>query len=542
MSTFRILFWLRWRLALNTTTTRGRWAAMGITALLALGMSPIYAGGAVGAWTLVSSMGAHGLLLVFGLCQLAVVWVSLLTGAMGRLFELDKLKRYPLRAFDVFAINTLASLGEPIVLMTLPSLVAAVLALTRHDGAAAGMAAAAGAALLLLVTAAFLQLLLALLDDLLRREWMRYVAALFFTLTIVGFQVVVGRSSAQFAQEARKAGVTPETLTAHALAAFERIPTVAAPAALAGARPAGWLAEPWAGFIACCLLIAIPLVFGSRVMARASLRSPVGGTLRPRASGRGRSSFAPNWPLLTPAQSLLVERELLYLWRTPALLYQMAVIPLTVIGLSFLQRPTGSGQFAPLLPLFIMVASLAGRNLMLWGYDGPGVRTLFLMPTRARDLVLSKNLVWLASSLLEATLIFTYMTVRHPAEVLPQLPMLVSGYLAVVLAAGVLGTWVSIMRPMRPPQQGIGRRSPNGMVGLLAVLTILAIGASVGVAVWAARSLTQDGYDGVVSLAVTLGCLFVSGALWWLALNRNADSLERQREAMIDAIAKSADA
>ena len=145
----------------------------------------------------------------------------------------------------------------------------------------------------------------------------------------------------------------------------------------------------------------------SLVMARASLRSPVGGTVRPRSSGRGRNGFAPNWPLLTPAQSLLVERELLYLWRTPALLYQMAVIPLTVIGVSFLRRPAESGQLSSLLPLFIMVVSLAGRNLMMWGYDGPGVRTLFLIPMRARDLVLSKNLVWLASSLLEATLIFT---------------------------------------------------------------------------------------------------------------------------------------
>src|SRR5262249_40663630 len=113
--TLKLLLWLRWRLALNTTTTRGRWAAIAITVWFALAMAPIYLGGAVGALALAAKLGAPALIVVFGLCQFLILWVSLLTGAMGRLFELDKLNRYPLRSRDVFAINTLASLGEPIV-------------------------------------------------------------------------------------------------------------------------------------------------------------------------------------------------------------------------------------------------------------------------------------------------------------------------------------------------------------------------------------------------------------------------------------------
>ena len=52
MRTLRLLFWLRWRIALNTTSKRGRWAVVAITTLFALALSPIYVGGAIGAHAL----------------------------------------------------------------------------------------------------------------------------------------------------------------------------------------------------------------------------------------------------------------------------------------------------------------------------------------------------------------------------------------------------------------------------------------------------------------------------------------------------------
>jgi hypothetical protein len=48
VKTLRLLVWLRWRIGINTTTTRGRWAAIGISTLFALAMAPIYVGGAIG--------------------------------------------------------------------------------------------------------------------------------------------------------------------------------------------------------------------------------------------------------------------------------------------------------------------------------------------------------------------------------------------------------------------------------------------------------------------------------------------------------------
>ena len=539
MKTLRLLFWLRWRITMNTTSRRGRWAAAGITLLVALAMSPFYGGGAIAAWAYVKQAGPPGLLVVFGGCQFAILWVSLLTGAMGRLFELDKLKRYPLRPLDVFATNTLASMSEPIVLMMLPALIAACLGAARHSGAAAGFTAALGALALLCVSVSLLQLLLALLDDLLRREWMRYLAAFFFTFTVIGFQIVVRRSSAEFVAQARRAGITPERLAGQVAAVFAKVPTVAGPAAVGGARPAGILGSPLVGLLVCVAIVAFCLVVGARIMARASRRPGVAGI-----AGRGsaaRGSFTVRIPGFTDIQSLLIGRELLYLFRTPALLYQMGVIPLTVIAISFLGQPH-QPAFGSFLPLFILVSSLAGRNLMLWGYDGSGIRTLFLLPLAARDLVLTKNVAWLVSALFEATLVFGYLAATRPPDVRSQVPLYVIGYLAIVLAAAVIGSWISITRPVKPRQLGMTRRSPGGVMGLVGFVAVLVVGGGILLAVLAVRAVTPGRYHFGASLAVTSVLFTVAFVVWWISLDRNANQLELHRETMIDVLAKSADA
>jgi hypothetical protein len=539
--TFRLLVWLRWRIGINTTSARGRWAAAGFSVLFALAMSPVYIGGAIGAYALAVKAGVQALPIVLGVCQLSVFWVSLLIGAMGRTFEMDKLKRYPLRTLDVFAINTLASLGEPVVVMTFPSLISTAFGVARHSGAAAGFGAALAGLLMLFVTASLLQLLLALLDDLLRREWMRYVAAFFFTFTIIGLQLTLRRSSTEFAEQARKAGVTPETLLEQVRTIFERIPTVAAPASAGGAHPAGWLSAPLVGLAACLVLILVPVLLGARVMATAALRASVGTRLVGRGGNGARGSLGPKLPFLTRVQSLLVAREVVYMTRTPALLYQLAVVPLSAFALMFLAPTTKAGPFGAFMPMFVMLGTLAGRNLMLWGYDGPGVRTLFLLPVSPRELVLTKNLGWFASALLEALIVLTTITVLRTAQVLPHLPLVFMGWLAMALTSGVIGTWISARFPKRPPERGLGRRSPGGVAGLGAVFGFFAMAGALIVAVIAVRSLTPDRYDELASVILMSAAAGVAAVVWWIALDRNADVVEQNRERMIDALAKSSD-
>ncbi len=513
----------------------------GLTVLLALAFSPLYLGAAAAAWVYTSKSGAPALLVVFGVCQLAIVWASLLAGALGRLFELDKLKRYPLRPTDVFAVNTIASLTEPVVLMSVPTLVAAIAGVARHDGTLAGFQAAAGTALLLLITAAALQWLLAILDDLLRREWMRYAAAFLFTLTVLAFQLIVGRSSRHLAEQARRAGVTPERLLDEVARFFERIPTVSAPASVGGAHANGIFHEPLVGLLVCLVAVALPVWLGSRTMSRSAVRNSGGGRVRASRGPAATGAFARRWPGLTRIQSLLATRELLYLFRTPAVLYQMIVVPLTVVAITLIGRTREAG-YGELLPLFVMTSTLAARNLMLWGHDGAGIRSLFLLPFEPRDLVLSKNVVWLVGAFLEAGLAFATLAALRPASVMPLLPVMITGYAAVTFVGGALGTWVSITRPSKPQERGLSRRGPGGVVGLVAYLVVLILAGAILLAVIATRSLAPDAHDGLASLLVASLALIVCVALWWLSLERNADELERHREQMIGEIAKTADA
>ncbi len=538
MRTFRLLFWLRWRLGMNMTTAQGRIAAGFVIGIMLLALSPMYVGGAIAAWKTAQSHGRDTVLLTFGICQFAILWVTLLTGAMGRTFELDKLKRYPLPVPLVFFANTIASATEPIVLMTLPTLVALSIGVGQHDGAVAGLATGAAAAMLLLVTLALVQFLLAILDDLLRREWMRFVAAFLFIATIVSFQLTVANVSHRLVERARAAGITPAGVAEQARIILGTLPTVAAPASIAGTHPAGPLSSPWAGLAAALALVVLPIVIGARVMERAAVRpaaSAVGG-----GRARPEQGLSLRVPGLTTVQGLLFGRELVYLSRTPSLMFQMVVTPLMVIALTFIHAHDGT-KLPEFLPLFIMVSGLAGRNLMMWAYDGPGVRTLFLMPFTPRDLVISKGLGWFVTVLCEAAVLFTVLSLVHGAAFARQLPTYVPGYLAVVLVAGVVGMSVSIRQPVKAPDKGMARRNPGGLVGLGGFFAVMLTGLLIGVMVYAARVLTPDAYDSIASAIVTCTALAIAAVIATIAIERTADLLQEHREKMIDVLARSAD-
>jgi hypothetical protein len=276
-------------------------------------------------------------------------------------------------------------------------------------------------------------------------------------------------------------------------------------------------------------------------MATAVLRPGAGGRTRRRASGSSAGNLGPKLPGLSRAQSLLVAREVLYMKRTPALLYQLAVVPLTAMALMFLS-PARNVSFGAFMPMFVMIGTLAGRNLMMWGYDGPGIRTLFLLPVSARDLVLTKNIGWFLSALLEAVVILGTLVALRTSKVLPHLPLVATGWLALALASGVLGAWISIRYPMRPPERGMGRRSPGGIAGVSALLAMFALTGALILAVIAVRALTPDAYDEVASVIVTLLAAIAGAGVWWIGIDRNADTLEQYREKMIDTLAKSSDA
>jgi hypothetical protein len=307
---------------------------------------------------------------------------------------------------------------------------------------------------------------------------------------------------------------------------------------VAGAAPHGLLSHPLAGLLASLAAIGLALWLGGRIMSRAALRGGVGTRVRSRANASRSGPFAKPWPGLTPVQSLLATRELVYMSRTPAILYQMLVMPLMLTGIVLIGRHREAG-FGEFLPLFIMTSTLSTRNLMLWAHDGAGIRTLFLLPFTSRDLVLSKNAAWLSGALFETAFAFTVIGVVRRAQVLPLLPSMITGYLAVVFVAASLGTWVSITKPKKAITVGLSRRGPGGVVGFGIYLAILLVAGAVTFGVFVVRKLAPAAAVGPASLAFTMLALVACIAIWWLSMSRHADELERQREKLIEELAKS---
>jgi hypothetical protein len=109
----RLLVWLRWKLFLRSTTPGSRLGGALLTLLLLAMLAPAWFAGALAAHAAVKRQGAAALPLIYGVCQLAWVAFGLLSGALGRAFDLDKFLRYPVRPRTIFATNVLASLLAP---------------------------------------------------------------------------------------------------------------------------------------------------------------------------------------------------------------------------------------------------------------------------------------------------------------------------------------------------------------------------------------------------------------------------------------------
>lgn len=534
----RPLLWLRWTLAWRATNTANRIATIALTLILFLAFSPMIIGGALAAHAGVLRYGAPVVVLAFGLCQVVWIWLGLLSGAMGRMFDLDQLIRYPVRTRTVYLVNLFATLTEPLAIMTLPTMVAVVVAMTQRAGAPGLFSSMAGALLLMLATSALMQLLLALLDDLLRREWMRFVAAAFTSFTFLGVQWLVRDIGDRVVLPFARQEVSIETAIRMAAEALGRIPTIGAPAALASAP----LTQDWtrAGWLLLALLggLALSVAAGSRLLERTALRRGGGGTSggRARAAKPTRGAFAGPWAGLPGDLGTLVARETMYLVRTPQLLYQLLVPPVMVLFFYAIKHETFKNQ--PGFAFAMLTTLLMGRNLMLFGHDGPGVRTLFLLPLSGRAIVLAKDIGYLLSVFLQAAAILAVVAIigMHFEPVMTTTAAL--GAITVTMVALVVGNHYSITNPVKPASRGFARRGGGNPTSLLGVFVVLLAGVAVVGSIWLARHLAGPHWAAGAGLA-TAAILAVLGlALWWLSVDRAGAAFIAHREKLIEVLAK----
>ena len=141
----------------------------------------------------------------------------------------------------------------------------------------------------------------------------------------------------------------------------------------------------------------------------------------------------------------------------PQRVASLVSLPLMVIIL----RATNPTQ-ATASPEFIvtmLIFTVGMSSMMVFSYDGPGVRNLFLLPVRPRDVVLSKNLEFLTRIVVEFALLLVVMAFVMPEAWRPEhVPGVVAG-LGVLFVTLTIGTSMGIRFPVRARRRGSEARA-----------------------------------------------------------------------------------
>ena len=544
MRTLRLLVWLRWKLFLRSTSTGNRIAGAAFTLLLLLAFSPAWLGGAVAAYAGVRTAGAAVIPIAFGVCQLAWLSMGILSGALGRSFDLDKFLRYPVRPRSVFAINVLASLLGPVPLMTMPTLAAVTIAAGQRGGFGAALGVGVASVCLLLVTAALLQVLLALLDEVLRRESVRFAATVLMTLFFVGLQFgsrLVGRYVTEHAVlRFMNHEITGPQALALAGAFLGRIPTVAAPALAASGAIDGAPVRALLGLLACAALLAAAVLPGAALMRHTGRSGGDGGSpARKTQRPEGGGSFALMGGLLPRATGVVLRYELLLTLRHPQRLLSLLMAPL--VGVVFFFNGHGRANVGAMFVLAMLATSVLSACLSLFSYDGPGVRTFFLLPVAPRDVLLAKNLEQMFRLGAQFLLAFTALSFLTPGIWTPLLFTALIADFALILCALAVGSAISMRDPRRARRRGLGGRDGNSWQAQGVSLGVFVAVAALGVLLWGVRRLAGPAWADPVGLVVAGICLAAGAAIWWRSLDLNALVFIECREKMIEVLARSSD-
>lgn len=543
MKMLRLLVWLRWKLFLRSTTPGSRLGGALLTLLLLAMLAPAWFAGALAAHAAVKRQGAAALPLIYGVCQLAWVAYGLLSGALGRAFDLDKFLRYPVRPRTIFATNVLASLLAPAPVMILPALVAVVIAAAERAGVAGALGAAAGGVALLLITAALLQVLLALADELLRRDSARFLATALVTLLFVGVQFALRLELRHVLSDVStrltRHEITPEQALAAVNALLLRIPTVAAPAALArGALNEAPLVV-LAGLVGSLALLALAVLPGAWLMRRTARGSAGGGPVAAPGRRRGIGSFALAPGLFPRGIGLILRHELLTTLRNPQRLMALFVTPL--VGLVFFLNDRHDTSGGVTFVIWMLGVSVGSAGQLMFAYDGPGVRSYFLLPFRAYDVILAKHLELLLRLSVQFVMVFGLISVLGKGLSWPLVSTALVGVLALVLLTIAFGTDTWLRHPVRARRRGLGGRGGSGWESALMSLGAALGGGLLGGIVWLARRAAGPTWRDAAGLALVTLVLALAVALWRRSLGASARLFMAERENLVAVLARSED-
>ncbi|MGH9933097.1 MAG: hypothetical protein ACREA9_28265 [Pyrinomonadaceae bacterium] len=556
MSQLQTLIWLKWSLFRNSlrsskavvnriATALAMLMALALALLIALGLG-------VGAYVLTSpdvgleaiqaqrAPGAPALpsaefifFSILALCYL--LWSTLpLSIGSSRQFDPGNLLLYPISFSKLFAVDFISEVASLQSVFAIPAILAlGIGAGLARGNLAGGLAVALVAAVFGIALSKWISISV---GSLIRKKRTRGETL----LALIG--VIAGLGGALFGQ------IAPGLFRhAESISALRWTPPGALAYALTHGLRAGKLPGYALALIGVTAYTVILIAITYWLSRRAIFGGGPAGRTRTRSIKPTTQAYA-GWkfPLMPPALSAVVEKELRYLMRN-AQVRMLILAPLILIvvrvmnGRRLGQAGSGSSAFATeflkygeglmvtggVLYVFLILAGLFCNQFAL---ERGGMRTLILSPVDRRILLLGKNiaistlaLIFSGGLLLVNQLVFRDITLKA-------LLFVALSFLIFAPLMSAMGNALSLRFPKR---MKFGKRlNASGVVGLLMIPMVFALTLP-PLAATAAGYIAQSLLVEYVTLAV-LAALSIS--FYLLLMNSQGDSLQQRELEILEAV------
>ena len=467
---------------------------------------------------------------------LYLLWATLpLTIGTSRTFDPGNLLLYPISLRKLFALDFVSEIASLQSVFAIPAIIAVGVGAGLAQGKiAAGILIAIAAVVLGVALSKWISMSV---GSLIRKKRTRGETL----LALIG--VVAGLGGALFGQ------IAPVLFRhAESVSALRWTP----PGAVAYALTHGLREGHAVGFTLALAVISAYtaiLIFITYWLAR---RAVVGGGRTRR--GRREIAVEPanqiytGWeiPLMSPALSAIVEKELRYLMRN-AQVRMMTLMPLILIAVRLMNRrrfdqpDPGSSTFvtdffkygeglmatAGILYVFLILSGLFCNQ---FAFERGGMRTLILSPVDRKTVLLGKNIAFSTVALIfSAGLLIVNQLVFRDITLGALLFVALSFLIFVVLMSG-LGNLLSVRFPKG---MKFGKRlNVSGVVGLLLIPMILILTLP-PLAATAAGYIAQSLWIEYATLAV-LAVLLIG--FYLMTINAQGESLQRRELEILEAV------
>ena len=235
----------------------------------------------------------------------------------------------------------------------------------------------------------------------------------------------------------------------------------------------------------------------------------------------------------------MAAKELLYLRRSVVGKFNVVLLPIFVIFVSFVFGGAGIGSILGLpadsLILFGLVvyttllSSNFANNAFAW--EGEGVKAYFMSPTPPRQVLAGKNLgVWIYNVLALLLTLTTWSLLRGVPDILTLLTAILI-YASALLFTTTVGNVISVLFPVRRDMSSM-TNSPSQIAVLIAFASLAATVSLVGFFLLPAILLDRPALQPLL-LLVLLGVL---AWLYGITLRFAARLLEKRRERVIESL------